>query len=300
LTFRKKFVTEPSGSPAGAPVSRAYQSDPQETSFQTVIASSGRQVRTQDIIEPHFFPPNFQIDTRQFAMSTQSSADNDMDLLYRSSGSPLPDRSTTQRVVATLHSDQSIRPPVSNVFGDGPLLLSDVPASCLQDGVVVGIDEAGRGSVLGPMIYGVAYWHPSQTATIPSDFADSKQLTDEIRTKLFAKLLHETPTLGFGIRIIHAHEISRNMTRSPPYNLNQMSHDAASKMIAQLLEAGVGVRTCYVDTVGNPQHYQRRLEREFPHISFVVESKADANYPPCSAASVGTYEYLDMTLDFTA
>lgn len=35
---------------------------------------------------------------------------------------------------------------VSNVIGSGPLLLSDIPESCLNSktGVVLGIDEAGR------------------------------------------------------------------------------------------------------------------------------------------------------------
>jgi hypothetical protein len=53
------------------------------------------------------------------------------------------------------------------------------------------------------------------------------------------------------------------------------------------LETGVSVRTAYIDTVGNPDYYRRKLEHEFSGIDFVVESKADAKYAPCSAASVG-------------
>jgi len=78
------------------------------------------------------------------------------------------------------------------------------------------------------------------------------------------------------------------MLRSVPYNLNQMSHDAAIGMIRQLLAAGVKIDTCFIDTVGNASTYKRRLMQEFPMIKkFVVESKADANYAPCSAGSVG-------------
>jgi ribonuclease H2 subunit A len=72
------------------------------------------------------------------------------------------------------------------------------------------------------------------------------------------------------------------------YNLNQMSHDAAMLLIRKIVDkGGVIVKKAFIDTVGNPQSYKRKLEREFPTIEFVVESKADANYAPCSAASVG-------------
>lgn len=114
------------------------------------------------------------------------------------------------------------RPLLSNVHGKGPLLTSDIPASARQPGVCVGIDEAGRGSVLGPMIYGAAFWNASldkDTSKIPSGFHDSKQLTDEVRSDLLEQLL-AAKDVGFCARILHASEISRNMLRAGlPYNL---------------------------------------------------------------------------------
>ena len=186
----------------------------------------------------------------------------------------------------------------SSVYGEGPLILSDVPNSSRGCPVVLGIDEAGRGSVVGPMIYGMCYWNANANLencegtcrfNIPKDFNDSKQLNEAQRNILFDKIL-DSNDIGFGIRIFPASEISRNMLRPFPYNLNQMSHNAAISIIRSLQQANqVQIQTCYIDTVGNASSYQRRLEQEFPGVEFVVESKADDTYPPCSAASIGTF-----------
>ena len=108
------------------------------------------------------------------------------------------------------------------------------------------------------------------------------------RDRLFEEL-KEHSEIGYALRSILPSEISRNMLRKSMdvYNLNQMSHDAAILLIKKIVNGGANVKKAFIDTVGNPHSYKRRLEREFPSIDFVVESKADANYAPCSAASVG-------------
>ena len=173
--------------------------------------------------------------------------------------------------------------------GPGPILVSDIPASCWKSntGVMLGIDEAGRGPVLGPMTYGLAYWHPDDEDKIPKGFTDSKQLDKNTRDSLFSSV-QSCHNMGFVLRVLHASEISRNMLRANPYNLNAMSHDSAMEMIQAVLDAGVKVDTAYIDTVGIADSYRAKLEREFHghNIKFVVEKKADANYAPCSAASV--------------
>lgn len=80
-------------------------------------------------------------------------------------------------------------------------------------------------------------------------------------------------------------------------NLNQMSHDSAMSMIRAILKAGVPIQTCYIDTVGNADSYRRKLEHEFPSLEFVVESKADAKYATCSAASVVAKNIRDRMLE---
>jgi ribonuclease H2 subunit A len=196
----------------------------------------------------------------------------------------MPTREDTKVVMNSLNE----RPANANVFGNGPLVVSDIPKSCQKDPVIVGVDEAGRGCVLGPMVYGAAYWSADHATNIPKGFNDSKQLSDETRRRLYKQIL-DHDDIGFVMRAFLPGEISRNMLRSEPYNLNQMSHDATFCMIRKLLDGGLNIQTCFIDTVGIAEHYQRKLEREFPGVQFVVESKADAKYAPCSAASVGTY-----------
>lgn len=42
----------------------------------------------------------------------------------------------------------------------------------------------------------------------------------------------------------------------------------------------------FVDTVGPPESYQKRLQQRFPGIEVTVTAKADALYPAVSAASI--------------
>lgn len=183
---------------------------------------------------------------------------------------------------------------------------SDVPKNVVPNGtntpdgslsgtpVVLGVDEAGRGPVIGPMVYGIFYLpielqHDLLATT--HHFDDSKVLTPDTRARLMRSVCTEGTDLfqscGWAIKSLSAQDISAGMLRhGGSYNLNAQAMDATIAIIRGVLEQGVNVREIYIDTIGKPEVYQKKLELVFPTISITVAKKADSLYPCVSAASV--------------
>lgn len=77
----------------------------------------------------------------------------------------------------------------------------------------VGVDEAGRGPVLGPMVYGVCFWPISLKEKLGKiGFADSKQLSEEDRERYF-EILKEINEkyCGYYVKVLDANLISNKM-----------------------------------------------------------------------------------------
>ena len=163
------------------------------------------------------------------------------------------------------------------------------PALLVDDGreYMMGIDEAGRGPTLGPMVYGSAFCAVEDEGKLRAmGFNDSKQLTEAKRDSLWAEL-QVNGFIGWRIRVLEAAEISAGMLRRyQKYNLNAMSHDAAIELVRGVIATGVNLRYLYVDTVGDSEKYQAKLADLFPTLQVVVEKKADSKFPIVSAASI--------------
>lgn len=170
---------------------------------------------------------------------------------------------------------------------DSCCIESDVPEICFKTDCWMGIDEAGRGPVCGPMNYGIAYGPINEAAKLKSmGFADSKQLSEAQRDNLWETIKKNDDFLGWIISALSPQDISMSMLGKSNYNLNAMSHDTAIHLIRRVLALGVQLTEVYVDTVGKEEWYQAKLENLFPDLKITVTSKADVKFPIVSAASI--------------
>lgn len=159
---------------------------------------------------------------------------------------------------------------------------------------VLGVDEAGRGPVIGPMVYGAFYLPIELHSTLLADthhFDDSKVLTPAVRANLMKSVCTGKTDLhnacGWAIKSLSARDIGDGMLKNGgSYNLNAQAMDATIEIIRGVIDSGVNITEVYIDTIGNPSVYQKKLERIFPTVKITVEKKADSLYPCVSAASV--------------
>jgi ribonuclease H2 subunit A len=132
-------------------------------------------------------------------------------------------------------------------------------------------------------------------------FDDSKVLTPEVRSNLMRKLCTKGTDLyeagGWATRLLSAQDISAHMLSPSVYNLNAQAMDATIDLIKGVLAQGVNVTDIYIDTIGRPEIYQKKLERIWPTIRITVAKKADSLYPSVSAASVCAKVTRDAAMD---
>ncbi|KAI8774570.1 ribonuclease H2 subunit A [Biomphalaria glabrata] len=167
------------------------------------------------------------------------------------------------------------------------LIESSVSERLQSEPCWLGVDEAGRGPVLGPMVYGICFSPIADKEKLTElKFADSKTLSEEQRESLFSQINESLHMLGWMVEILSPTYISTSMLSREKYNLNALSHDCAIRLIQQALNRGVNVSEVYVDTVGDATKYQAKLQDIFPNISITVSKKADSLFPIVSAASI--------------
>ncbi|EFC45522.1 predicted protein, partial [Naegleria gruberi] len=164
-----------------------------------------------------------------------------------------------------------------------------------ENAYVMGIDEAGRGPVLGPLVYACMFckskYNTDNFLKKTFHVNDSKKLTAKMREKIFKTLKENSKIVHYITCIVQSDEISHKMLSRKKYNLNLISHDCAIHLIKTASETlskkGKYLKEVYIDTVGDPKKYQAKLQEKFPEIeSIVVDKKADSKYPVVGGASI--------------
>ena len=159
-----------------------------------------------------------------------------------------------------------------------------------NDTIILGIDEAGRGPVLGPMVYACAYWKKEYDDNIRKKFKfnDSKALKAEEREKMFQQIKSHPNIIRYELIILPSDLISSDMLKREKISLNQISHDSAIELIEMALKKKANIRKVYVDTVGPPEKYKEIIDKKLNNktIEVIVEKKADAKFECVSAASI--------------
>jgi len=147
--------------------------------------------------------------------------------------------------------------------------------------LIAGIDEAGRGPVIGPMVLAIAVIEETDENLLKTlGVKDSKQVPPEKREALaleIRKIVNEC-----AVRPLSARNIDDMRKHA---SLNEIEAMEAAELIS-------GLKTkpekAYIDApdVKEAEFAKRIRKYLFSDIKLVTEHYADSKYPACSAASI--------------
>ena len=148
--------------------------------------------------------------------------------------------------------------------------------------LVCGIDEAGRGPVIGPMVMAGVLVESSEVKELSGiGVKDSKLLSQKRREELFDQII--SIVKDYSIIIIEPQEIDAALM-SESLNLNWLEAHNSAKIINMLKPDKIIIDS----PSNNVEKYGKYLIEllENKKVEAVVEHKADLNHPECSAASI--------------
>ena len=152
--------------------------------------------------------------------------------------------------------------------------------------IIAGIDEAGRGPVIGPLVLAIAAIDSEKESELREiGVKDSKQLSPNRRSILFEDL--NTRLLNYKFVIIPPSEIDDAVTADDT-NLNYLEADKSIELIKSLTSE-TKIDELFIDCPStNITSYRNYLKKglEIKLTCLVAEHKADITYPIVSAASI--------------
>ena len=144
---------------------------------------------------------------------------------------------------------------------------------------LAGVDEAGRGPVLGPLVIaGVVLHKDDLEALVEKGLKDSKLIQKETRESLYDEIIKKA--VDYKVIIIEAHEIDAQ--RLTAINLNRIELNTMATILTSLKDWS----KAYVDACDpNAKKFELTLQNTV-NANIIAEHFADKKYPIVSAASV--------------
>lgn len=154
---------------------------------------------------------------------------------------------------------------------------------------IVGIDEAGRGPVIGPLVVcGVAVEEEKLEKLERLQLKDSKRLTPG-RRKVMSRRIKRIAEC----HTVHIQAMDIDNLRAKDVNLNEIEKIAMKKVIALS-----NPDMAYIDCLDiKPQRFCDEMESFREGLSVIAEHKAEDKFPIVAAASIVAKVERDMEIE---
>lgn len=153
--------------------------------------------------------------------------------------------------------------------------------------LIAGIDEAGRGPMIGPMVMVLAgILEEKLPLLLRLGVKDSKLLSPTARERIRGRLLKILDMVV--IRVVSPEEIDAAVERKTFNSLNDLELHLTADLIRKAMSQG-HICKVYVDSPDpKPERYASRLRTLLPgyKVEIVSENDADKKFPIVSAASI--------------
>lgn len=151
--------------------------------------------------------------------------------------------------------------------------------------MILGVDEAGRGSLLGPLVLaGVLVGRHEARELAGLGVRDSKQLSPSARDRLYSEILGVAERVEVILVPPQVVDLFLRSTSGGALSINYLEAIVSAKIITKLNPS-----VCYIDSPDpNPSRYLRRIKEIAGGLGcrVVCMNKADSRIPVVGAASI--------------
>lgn len=162
--------------------------------------------------------------------------------------------------------------------------------------IIVGIDEAGRGPVLGPLVMvALAVKEENVKKLEWMGVKDSKLLSSSVREEMFDQIREVVE--DFRIEVIEPDAIDLSL-KEEESNLNWLEAETSARLVSELNPDKIIVDCPSINIQAYKDYFANKLSEAVKNkAELIVEHKADMNYIVVAAASVIAKVIRDRQID---